>query len=164
MTSEMPMVEYPHVHGLVIEVVDDEAITCRYIRGLQNPVWGGPDLAVAGDSIVALYVDTNPVLADLIADLVVVDDPVIRFDGVLLPQPSGLVSVCALSRPRAKVQAGVEFVYMLAGWMAEEELVEWPQLRGEVHEVQVTIDTSARSTRRTSIQFSRFLAVSEARR
>ena len=51
-------------------VVDDEAITCRYIRGLQNPVWGGPDLAAAGDSIVALYVDTNPVLADLIADQV----------------------------------------------------------------------------------------------
>lgn len=103
-------------------------------------------------------------LADLIADQVVVDDPVIRFDGVLLPQPSGLVSVCALSRPRAKVKAGVEFVYMLAGWMAEEELVEWPQSRGEVYEVQVTIDTSARPTRRTSIQFSRFLAVSEARR
>lgn len=49
MTSEMPMCEYPNVQGLVIEVVDDEAIPCRYIRGLQNPVRGGPDLPVAGD-------------------------------------------------------------------------------------------------------------------
>jgi hypothetical protein len=55
-------------------------------------------------------------------------------------------------------------INMLAGWMAEEELVDWPQLRGDAFEVQVTIGTAARPTRRTSIQFNRSRAVSEAER
>lgn len=62
--------------------------------------------------------------------------------------------VYAMSRPRAKLIAGEDVDLLLAAWMAEEELADWERMRLDACEVQITVDTSARPTRRTTIQFS----------
>jgi hypothetical protein len=137
-----------------LETSDASTIQCRFIRGLANPVAGGPDLPVAGDTIVSLHANTNPPFADALADQVASSDPIVRLDGVTLPQASGLISVHALSRPRSKMLEGEDVNVLLAGWLTDEELADWEQLRHDAYEVQVTVDTSARYTRRTTIQFS----------
>lgn len=145
---------YPSVDGLRIGHDGEGTIQCRYIRGLENPTPGGPDLVLDGDSLVSLHVDTNPPFADSLAAQLRADDPVVRFDGVTMPRSDGLVPVFALSRPRAKLTAGEDADLLIAAWMAEEELADWELLRNEPCEVQITVDTSARPTRRMTIQFS----------
>ena len=154
MTDEAPLSDYPSVQGLRIPTEGDDAIECRFIRGLEGLQPGAPDLVLEGDSLVSLHVDTSPPFADAIAAQLDGGDPVARFDGVTLPHPSGLVPVYALSRPRARLLAGEPVDLPLAAIMAEEELADWPQFRDQPYEVQITVDTSARPTRRTTIQFS----------
>lgn len=154
MTDQVPLPNYPPVEGLRIPIEGHGTIECRFIRGLENPQPGGSDLVSDGDSLVSLHVDTNPPFADALAAQLDGGDPVVRFDGVTLPQPNGLIPVYALSRPRAKLIAGEGVDLLIAAWMAEEELADWAQLRDHSYEVQITVDTSARPTRRTTIQFS----------
>jgi len=160
MTDQVPLTNYPPVEGLRIPIEGQGTIECRFIRGLENPQPGGSDLVSDGDSLVSLHVDTNPPFADALAAQLVGGNTVVRFDGVTLPQPNGLIPVFAMSRPRAKFVAG-EGDLLVAAWLAEEELSDWPRLRDRACEVQITVDTSARPTRRTTIQFSWLRANSE---
>jgi hypothetical protein len=145
---------YAPVAGIVVTDPDGTAVRARYLRGLKSTVAGGPDTAIEGDTIVSLHVDTYPPFADALGEqLEDGGSPIFRLDGVTLPR-GRLIDVCALSRPRERMLAGEEVDLVVAGYMAEEELRDWPLFRTQACEVRVTVDTSARFTRRTTIQFS----------
>ena len=145
---------YPPVPGIVLTDADGSAVQARYLRGLPNSVPGGPDIFIAGDTLVDLYVDTYPVFADALAEqLQEGDNPIFRMDGVTIPD-GRLIAVCALTRPRERMLAGEGVDLVIAGYMAENELQDWPILRTQPCEVGITVDTTARFTRRTTIQFS----------
>lgn len=145
---------YPPVPGIVLKDAEGSVVQARYLRGLPNSVPGAPDIVIAGDSLVDLYVDTYPVFADALAEqLQDGDNPIFRMDGVTIPDER-LIAVCALTRPRERMLAGEGVDLVTAGWMAEDELQDWPLFRTQPCEVGITVDTTARFTRRTTIQFS----------